>query len=66
MATPNSVDVVKDKMLQAERALADYFQSHLYDPDEERRLADAAKAARQEYVSQLSNPWPGRYSQGKV
>lgn len=62
MANVNKTEEpLKERMLQAERALADYFRGFSYDPEQERMLADAARSARDEYVDQLNNLWPGRY-----
>ena len=53
MVHENEIELAKEKMLQAENALEDYFRSAKYDPEKAMQLSDRASAARLEYISQL-------------
>jgi len=56
MSSANPSELAKEKMLQAEAALADYFRGFIYDPEREKQLAEALEGARTEYLTKLANP----------
>lgn len=58
MSFQTQVRLAKEKMLYAERALEDYFRSPMYNPEQEEQLANAVKAARNEFIDQLALLWP--------
>jgi hypothetical protein len=60
MRYPSDSELAKERMLQAEHALEDYFRSSTYNPEEEKQLADAVKVARDEYITQLAALLPSR------
>ena len=57
MSTENVSKRAKERMLQAEAALAEYFRRNAYCQEQEEQLAEAARIARVEYVDQLSKQW---------
>ena len=63
MTYQDDIELAKEKMLQAERALENYFLAQVYDgtvydPEKEKQLRNAAATARDKYVNQLGNSIP--------
>lgn len=58
MLFQNQAKLAKEKMLQTERALEDYFRRSIYNPEQEKQLLDAARVARGEFIDHLALLWP--------
>jgi hypothetical protein len=58
MSYQDDLGRIKEKMLKADAALLNYFQSLTYGPKKEKHLVEADKAARDEYVAQLAKLRP--------
>lgn len=54
MPYQTSIEIAKEKMLQAERELENYLDSADYDPEQARQLINAAEVARDEYISEVA------------
>jgi hypothetical protein len=54
MSFAEKVQLSRRKVHQAEQALESYWASGFVDSEESRKLANAVKAARDEYLNQLS------------
>ena len=52
------IELAKEKMLQAESSLENYFRGPAHTIEFGRQLLDVANAARREYLSQLAVLWP--------
>jgi hypothetical protein len=53
MPHPSKIELAREKFMQAESKLEICFLSSTHDPKQEKKLMDALKAARDEYVDQL-------------
>ena len=51
-------ELARQKMLEADRALNDYLRNCFYSPEQEKRLADSVKAARDEFVDSVASLFP--------
>lgn len=58
MEYPNKTEIAREKMAQAQDAFDEYLQSPEHSPERGRELADALKAARDQYVDLLEALFP--------
>jgi len=50
MPDPKKIELAREEMLQAEDSLGSYFRSAAYNPDEGKKLTDALKGSRDEFM----------------
>ncbi len=58
MEYPDKIELAREKMAQTRDEFDNYLRSRKYSPERGRELADALKAARDEYVDRLEELFP--------
>jgi hypothetical protein len=58
MQYPDKLELARARVAQAQDAFDDYLRTGKYSPERGRELADALKAARDQYVDQLEALFP--------
>ena len=61
MTYQGDTEIAKEKMLQAESSLENYFRGPVHDIELGKQLIDVANAARREYLGQSAVLWPKIY-----
>jgi len=61
MRYQGDTEIAKEKMLQAESSIENYFRGPVHDIELGKQLIDAANAASREYLSQFAVLWPTIY-----
>ena len=57
MSYKDDIEIAKRKLLQAERALEDYFRGPVLDIELAKQLIDAETVARDEFLDRLAHHW---------
>jgi hypothetical protein len=60
MPYQTNIGLAKDKWVQAESVLENYFRSAAHDPDQENQLINAVIVARYNYINQSALLYPIR------
>ena len=61
MTYQGDTEIAKEKMLQAESSIENYFRGPVHDIELGKQLIDVANAARREYLGQSAVLWPKIY-----
>jgi hypothetical protein len=58
MPYPDNIQLAREEMLKAEKALMEYLHGPTFDPEKVKTLADAVRISRNKYVEQLHALYP--------